>query len=123
MKTKRNMTMLITVVLSMVFAVALVTNVSAGEAAAPAAAVEAAAPVAAADVAATITGKVTEAGTLATDSGKEYKLSGDVAGELIKNVGKNVEIKGTVMDKPGEMTIQVQSFKLIGEPSMEKPAK
>jgi hypothetical protein len=114
MKATRNLTLLLGVVLTIVFAAASVTPVAAGDAAST---------VAAADIASTITGKVTEAGTLETDSGKEYKLSGQAANELLKNVGKSVEIKGTVMDKPGEMTIEVQSFKLIEEPAMEEPAQ
>jgi hypothetical protein len=114
MKATRNLTLLLGVVLTMVFAAAWVT---------PVVAEDAASTVAAADVASTITGKVTESGTLETDSGKEYKLSGQAANELMKNVGKSVEIKGTIMDKPGEMTIEVESFKLIEEPSMEEPAQ
>jgi len=105
MKKTRRITLLLAVAVAMVFVGALVAQVSA------------------ADTASTITGKVTKAGTLETDSGEAYKLIGDNASELTKNIGMMAEVKGTVMDKSGEMSIEVESFKLIEEPSTEKSEK
>lgn len=62
---------------------------------------------------ATLTGIVTAEGILKADDGHKYTVAGDwltVEG-LQRNMGKKIEVKGTVQEAKGKVTIEVKSYK------------
>ncbi|MBW1743790.1 MAG: hypothetical protein JRJ47_10250 [Deltaproteobacteria bacterium] len=63
---------------------------------------------------ATITGIVTKEGVLQADQGHEYAVAGDQAVELQHNMGKKIEVKGTVQEAEGKVTIDVDAYELMG---------
>jgi hypothetical protein len=63
---------------------------------------------------ATITGIVTKEGVLQADQGYEYAVAGVQAVELRKNMGKKIEVKGTVQEAEGKVTIEVDAYELMG---------
>ena len=63
---------------------------------------------------ATITGIVTKEGLLQADKGQEYAVAGIKANELQHNMGKKIEIKGTVQEAEGKVTIDVDAYELMG---------
>jgi len=63
---------------------------------------------------ATITGIVTKEGVLQTDKGREYAVAGVNANELQQNMGKKIEVKGTVQEAEGKVTIDVDAYQLMG---------
>lgn len=63
---------------------------------------------------ATITGIVTKEGILQADRGPAYAVGGAKAAELRHNVGKKIEIKGTVQEAEGKVTIDVDAYELLG---------
>ncbi len=63
---------------------------------------------------ATITGIVTKEGVLQADKGQEYAVAGIKANELQHNMGKKIEIKGTVQEAEGKVTIDVDAYELMG---------
>jgi len=63
---------------------------------------------------ATITGIVTKEGVLQADQGHEYTVAGDQAVELQHNMGKKIEVKGTVQEAEGKVTIDVDAYELMG---------
>ena len=63
---------------------------------------------------ATITGIVTKEGVLQTDKGQEYAVAGIKANELQHNMGKKIEIRGTVQEAEGKVTIDVDAYELMG---------
>ncbi len=71
---------------------------------------------------ATITGKITSNGTVLVEDGKEYLLSGDRVSELNENVGRRMELKGTVMEEGGKSTIKVEEYRMLLEPKQEIPS-
>ena len=63
---------------------------------------------------ATITGIVTKEGVLQADQGNQYAVAGDQAIELQHNMGKKIEVKGTVQEAEGKVTIDVDAYELLG---------
>jgi len=68
---------------------------------------------------ATITGIVTKEGVLQADQGHEYAVAGAQAVELQHNMGKKIEVKGTVQEAEGKVTIDVDAYELMGYGSVE----
>jgi hypothetical protein len=61
----------------------------------------------------TITGVVTLEGVLSADDGRMYTVvEGYRAEQMQKNIGKEVEVKGTVKEAEGKVTIDVTSYEL-----------
>jgi hypothetical protein len=61
----------------------------------------------------TISGVVTMEGVLSADDGRMYTaVEGYRAEQLQKNIGKEVEVKGTVKEAEGKVTIDVTSYEL-----------
>ncbi len=90
---ERKITALMTVLLAVAFVAAFAMNGTADEA--------------------TITGELTVEGTLITEDGQEYAITGDKIEELNKNIGKKIELKGTVEEKEGKKMICVNEYKLL----------
>lgn len=63
---------------------------------------------------ATIAGIVTKEGVLQADKGREYSVAGVNANELQQNMGKKIEVKGTVQEAEGKVTIDVDAYQLMG---------
>ena len=63
---------------------------------------------------ATITGIVTREGVLQTEQGSDYAVAGTKATELRDNMGKQIEVKGTVQEANGKATIDVDTYQLMG---------
>ena len=63
---------------------------------------------------ATLTGIVTQEGVLQADQGREYAVSGKKAGEFQSNIGKKIEVKGTLQEAEGKVTIDVDAYELMG---------
>jgi hypothetical protein len=63
---------------------------------------------------ATVTGIITREGLLQADQGPEYAVAGEKAGELQSNMGKKIEVKGTVQEAEGKITIDVDAYELLG---------
>ena len=63
---------------------------------------------------ATITGIVTKEGVLQADLGYEYAVAGVQAIDLQHNMGKRIEVKGTVQEAEGKVTIEVDAYELMG---------
>jgi hypothetical protein len=61
---------------------------------------------------ATVTGIVTREGFLMAYDGQEYVLAGAPSGRLQRNMGKKVEVKGTVKEEQGRVTIDVKAYDL-----------
>ena len=62
----------------------------------------------------TITGVVTMEGVLSADDGRMYTaVEGYRAEQLQKNIGKEVEVKGTVQEAEGKVTVDVASYELM----------
>ncbi len=70
-----------------------------------------------------LTGIVTLEGFLSEKDGKVYEIAGRRAERIQGNIGKEIEVKGTVQDAGGKVRIDVDSYKLasrdeeIGEKS------
>lgn len=62
---------------------------------------------------ATLTGIVTAEGVLKADDGHKYKIAGTKlqVDELQRNMGKRVEVKGTVQETKGKGSLEVASYK------------
>ena len=67
---------------------------------------------------ATVTGIVTREGLLMAYDGQEYTLAGDPSERLQRNMGKEIEVKGTVKEEQGKVTIDVEAYELMsfGDP-------
>jgi hypothetical protein len=63
---------------------------------------------------ATITGIVTKEGILRADRGAAYGVAGAKAAEMRQNVGKKIEVKGTVQEAEGQVTIEVDAYEVLG---------
>ena len=62
----------------------------------------------------TITGEVNDANQIVTPNGDVYEvLETEKGAELAANIGKTVEVQGTVAESDGLKTIDVAAFKLI----------
>jgi len=62
----------------------------------------------------TVSGFVTMEGVLSADDGRMYTVvEGYRAEQLQKNIGKEVEVKGTVKEAEGKATIDVTSYELM----------
>jgi len=57
-----------------------------------------------------ITGKVTENLTIVTDDGSEYTAIGSKAAGLMDNIGKEVEIRGNVVESTGRRHLEVEEY-------------
>ncbi len=64
---------------------------------------------------ATLTGIMTKEGLLQADLGPSYAVAGDKAVELQHNMGKKIEIKGTVQEAEGKVSIDVDAYELLGQ--------
>jgi hypothetical protein len=62
---------------------------------------------------ATLTGIVTAEGVLKADDGHKYKIAGTrlQVDDLQRNMGKRVEVKGTVQESKGKVSVEVASYK------------
>lgn len=62
---------------------------------------------------ATLTGIVTAEGVLKADDGHKYKIAGTKlqVDELKRNMGKRIEVKGTVQETKGKASMEVASYK------------
>jgi hypothetical protein len=61
-----------------------------------------------------ISGKVTAENKLVADDGQIYNIADTEGGQdLLQNVDKMVEVKGTVSEKDGQKEIMVNSFKVV----------
>ncbi len=79
-----------------------------------------AAPVLAAEVEMTIIGEVNDSYQIVTDQGDVYEVADtDVGNDLLNNIGKKVEITGTVADEEGVKTITVASYLVLEEKQKE----
>lgn len=62
----------------------------------------------------TITGEVNDANQIVTPNGEVYEvLETEKGAELAANIGKAVEVQGTVEESDGLKTIDVASFKIL----------
>lgn len=59
-----------------------------------------------------LTGMVTLEGFLSEEDGKVYAIGGRRAERIQGNIGKEIEVKGTVQEAEGKVRIDVDSFKL-----------
>ena len=84
---------MLTVLLAVAFVAAFAMNIAAAEA--------------------TISGELTSEGTILAMDGQEYSIAGDKAEEVQKNIGKKIELKGTVEEKEGKKIISVLEYKLL----------
>jgi hypothetical protein len=62
---------------------------------------------------ATVTGIVTHQGFLMAYDGQEYVLAGNQSERLQRNMGKEIEVKGTVKEEQGKVTIDVEAYELM----------
>ena len=63
---------------------------------------------------ASISGTITPDNQLLGDDGQTYSVADDQSGkDLLQNVDKKVEVKGTVSEKEGMKQITVKSFKVM----------
>jgi hypothetical protein len=51
---------------------------------------------------------------LEADDGRAYAVAGDKAEELASNMGRKIEVKGTVQDVQGRVAINVEAYELMG---------
>lgn len=67
---------------------------------------------------AVISGIVTRECILEADDGKAYAVAGERAEELRRNMGKKIEVKGTVAEAQGKVTVDVKTYELMfsGDP-------
>ena len=63
--------------------------------------------------AATVAGIVTREGFLMAYDGQEYALVGHQSERLQRNMGKEIEIKGTVKEEQGKVTIDVEAYEFM----------
>jgi len=66
-----------------------------------------------------LAGIVTRQGLLEADDGKAYAVAGDKAKELTSNMGKKIEVKGTVQEVEGRVAINVEAYELVWPGSAE----
>jgi hypothetical protein len=62
---------------------------------------------------AVISGIVTRECILEADDGKAYAVAGERAEELRRNMGKKIEVKGTVAEAQGKVTVDVKTYELM----------
>ena len=63
---------------------------------------------------ASISGKITAENELVADDGQVYNIADTEGGQnLLENVDKMVEVKGTVAEKDGKKEITVDSFRVV----------
>ncbi len=62
---------------------------------------------------ATITGIITREGLLQTEQGQDYAVAGTEATRLKDNMGKEIEVKGTVQEADGKATVDVTSYQMM----------
>ena len=62
---------------------------------------------------ATFTGIVTMEGILNEQDRQVYAVAGNRADRIQRNIGKEIEVKGTVQETEGKVTIDVASYKLM----------
>lgn len=62
----------------------------------------------------TITGEVNGDYQIVADNGDVYDVAEDEKGDdLVANVGKKVEVQGTLMEEEGSKILKVVSFKVV----------
>jgi len=73
----------------------------------------------------TISGIVTRECILKADDGRAFAVAGEKAEELRRNMGKKIEVKGTVEEQQGKVTIDVKTYELMfsGSATKEQEAK
>lgn len=62
---------------------------------------------------ATLAGVITRQGLLEADDGQAYTVAGDKAAELASNMGRKIEVKGTVQEVEGRVSIDVEAYELL----------
>ena len=60
-----------------------------------------------------ISGIVTRACILKADDGRAFAVAGEKAEELRRNMGKKIEVKGTVEEEQGKVTIEVETYEFM----------
>jgi len=60
-----------------------------------------------------ISGIVTRECILKSDDGLAYAVAGEKAEELHRNMGRKIEVKGTVQEAEGKVTIDVETYALM----------
>jgi hypothetical protein len=72
-----------------------------------------------------ISGIVTRECILKADDGRAFAVAGEKAEELRRNMGKKVEVKGTVQEEQGKVTIDVETYELMltGNATTEQEAE
>jgi hypothetical protein len=68
----------------------------------------------------TVSGIVTRESILKADDGRTFAVAGEKAEELRRNMGKMIEVKGTVEEEQGKVTIDVETYELISSGSAIK---
>jgi len=60
-----------------------------------------------------ISGIVTRECILKADDGRAFAVAGEKAEELRRNMGRKLEVKGTVQEEQGKVTIDVETYELM----------
>ena len=61
-----------------------------------------------------ISGKITAENQLVAEDGQIYNIADTASGnDLLQNIDKIVEVKGTVSEKDGKKELTVKSFKVV----------
>jgi hypothetical protein len=73
---------------------------------------------------ATLTGIVTAEGVLKADDGHKYKIAGTrlQVDELKRHMGKRIEVKGTVQESKGKVSVEVASYQPMNQGDAGGPA-
>jgi len=61
----------------------------------------------------TVAGIVTREGFLMAYDGQEYVLAGHQSERLQRNMGKEIEVKGTVKEEQGKVTLDVEAYEFM----------
>jgi len=65
----------------------------------------------------TLSGKILAEGTFMADDGQAFAISGEKVQELNQNIGKQIEVKGTVQEQEGKSIITITQYKLLEAPA------
>ena len=67
----------------------------------------------------TLSGKIMAEGTFLANDGQAFAISGEKVQELNQNIGKLMEIKGTVQELEDKSTINITQYKLLEAPAAQ----
>lgn len=65
-----------------------------------------------------LTGQISDKGMLITDEGEQFKLEGNIAEEVKQLSGQRVEVMGTVKERWGRQSIEIEDYMVHGEAPM-----